>query len=243
MNLQSNNVNNYQGIWAMMLNTPAASNLYVDNGKAITFAGSISTSSSGAVLVLTWKGLQYLPNGVANLPNVTVKAQISVRVDSQLSFWTFEADGLGTNSVLSVTYPFISGIDKLGQSADDDQLLIPQTKGTIFHNPTVNLVQPYGSLYPSAYASMQMLAYFDATSGFYFASDDTQGYTKHFWWGKSTSPAGDFTINLGHCCPKQAQILRPVLQTGALRAWRWNSEVAVYRCELAPPVQEPYRPR
>src|ERR1035438_5554657 len=49
--------------------------------------------------------------------------------------------------------------------------------------------------------------------------------------------------NLAHCCPKQAQIWRPVLQTGALRARNWSSEVEVCRCEFAPPVQEPYRRR
>jgi uncharacterized protein (TIGR03437 family) len=196
VNLQSNNVNNYPGMWGMFLGTPSGATPFVGSGNAISFSGSITNGSNVASLTLIWKGLQYLPNGMANLPNITVTAQISVRVDSQLSYWTFAASGLGTNSVASITYPYIAGIGKLGASSDDDQLLVPQTKGTIYHNPTVNLTAPTGSFYPSAYASMQMLAYFDATSGFYFASDDTQGYTKDFWWGKSNSPAGDSTINL-----------------------------------------------
>ncbi len=180
----------------MALETPSGNTPFVGSANAISFCGSITNASDGASLTLTWKGFQYLPNGMANLPNVTVTAQISVRVDSELSYWTFAASELGTTSVASITYPYIAGIGKLGASDSDDQLLVPQTKGTMYHNPTVNLTAPTGSFYPSAYASMQMLAYFDATSGFYFASDDTQGFTKDFYWGKSSSPAGDFTINL-----------------------------------------------
>ena len=46
-----------------------------------------------------------------------------------------------------------------------------------------------------------------------------------------------------HCCPKQAQKLRPVLQTGAWRLRNCDFEVEVYVCELASPVQEGKRPR
>jgi hypothetical protein len=54
-------------------------------------------------------------------------------------------------------------------------------------------------------------------------------------WGK--------LISDNHCCPKQAEIWRPVLQTGALRTRNWNSEIEVCRFGLSPPVQKPYRPR
>ena len=136
VNLQSNNVNNYPGMWGMALETPSGNTPFVGGANAISFSGSITNASNGASLTLTWKGLQYLPKGIANLPNVTVTAQISVRVDSELSYWTFAANELGTASVASITYPYIAGIGKLGASASDDQLLVPQTKGTIYHlNP------------------------------------------------------------------------------------------------------------
>jgi len=47
------------------------------------------------------------------------------------------------------------------------------------------------------------------------------------------------TIISFHCCPKQAKLKPPALQTQVLRAQKWNSEVEVYCCELASPVQEP----
>jgi hypothetical protein len=193
VNLQSNNANAYQGIWNIFFNAAGGTGVFVSNGNTVSFNGSTSRNFNSATLNLVWTGIRV--NGL-NLPKASVHSQISVRADSQFSYWTIAATGLGTNSVNYITFPYIAGIGKLGASADDDQLLLPQNKGTIFHNPTANLAVPTGTAYPSAYASMQLLAYFDESSGFYFASDDSQGNTKDFWWGKSGSPAGDFTINI-----------------------------------------------
>ena len=44
---------------------------------------------------------------------------------------------------------------------------------------------------------MQFLSYFDGASGFYFSSDDTEGNTKGFYWTNTSSPAGDFSIQVG----------------------------------------------
>lgn len=199
VNLQTNNVNSYHGIWAMSLITPDGTNVYTQSNNAITFAGAIVTTAGGAALSLTWTGQQYLANGMANLPNVTVTAQLSVRADSPLSYWSLQVAGLGTNAVTNIDFPFIQGIGSLDQLGKD-VLLTSEFKGTLYHNPTANVpagTYPGGS-YPSATGLMQFLAYFDPNSGFYFASDDTQGYTKDLYWGKSSSPAGDFTINMDY---------------------------------------------
>jgi NAD(P)-dependent dehydrogenase (short-subunit alcohol dehydrogenase family) len=45
-----------------------------------------------------------------------------------------------------------------------------------------------------------------------------------------------------HCCPRQAQIERPVLQMGALHAETGILKSGSVRFELTPPVQERYRP-
>jgi uncharacterized protein (TIGR03437 family) len=190
VNLQSNNVNNQQAIWLMGLGTKSVS--YVSNLGTKSFTGTFATSADGASLNLTWHGLP----GAVPLPNVTVKAQISVRADSQFSYWNIEVDGLGSNPVASISYPYITGIGQLGQSGDDDMLLVPTFKGTLFHNPTANFTTPIGAAYPGYAQSMQMLSYFDKTSGFYFASDDTQGNKKGFFWQKTSSPAGDFNIQI-----------------------------------------------
>lgn len=201
VNLQSRNVGNYQGIWGMSLNTPNGVIPFVGNVNTTNFGGTTTTTANGATLSLTWQGL--LPAGTPALSNVTVKAQISVQADSQFSYWTFEVDGLGANSVISITYPCIPGIGQLGQSGDDDVLLTSEFKGMLYHNPTSTV--PAGSYpggsYPSAGGLIQLLAFLDNTSGFYFATDDVHGNTKDYYWGKSSSPAGDFTISVVYYPP------------------------------------------
>lgn len=192
VNLQSRNVNNYPGIWAISLDSPAGSQL-VQNTNATAFSGITSNDANGASLLLTWTGAAL---GSLTLPNITVTAGITVRTDSPLSFWTIKVDGLGGRQVQSLEYPYIPGIGPLGQSGADDILLTPLFKGMLYHNPTATV--PPGTYpglsYPSAGGGVQLLAYYDSTSGFYFATDDTQGYTKTWYWGNG-SPAGDFTLN------------------------------------------------
>lgn len=203
VNLQSRTENYFPATWSISLNIAPGLNIYVNSGQAISFSGAISTTTAGASLTLTWKGFQYLPNGLPNIPDATITAQISVRTDSQLSYWTIQATGLGTNSVSSINFPNINGIGPLGQTGTDDVLLTSEFKGTLYHNPTTNVpagIYP-GGFYPSAAALMQFLAYFDPNSGFYFASDDTLGYTKDLYWSKSSSPAGDYSINIEHFPP------------------------------------------
>jgi uncharacterized protein (TIGR03437 family) len=198
VNLQSRTLNYFPATWGISLNTAAGTNIYVNSGQAISFSGAINTTIAGASLALTWKGFQYLPNGLPSIPDAVITAQISVRTDSPLSYWTIQASGLGTNSVSSINFPNINGIGPLGQNGADDMLLTAEFKGTLYHNPTANVsAGSYpGGFYPSATALLQFLAYFDPTSGFYFACDDNQGYTKDLFWAKSSSPAGDFTINI-----------------------------------------------
>jgi uncharacterized protein (TIGR03437 family) len=203
VNLQSRTANYFPATWGISLNTLAGPNIYVNSGQAISFSGAMNATTAGASLTLTWKGFQYLPNGLPSIPGATITAQISVRTDSPLSYWTIQATGLGTNSVSSINFPNINGIGPLGQTGTDDVLLTSEFKGTLYHNPTTNVpagIYP-GGFYPSAAALMQFLAYFDPNSGFYFACDDTQGYTKDLYWSKSSSPAGDYSINIEHFPP------------------------------------------
>ncbi len=189
VNLQSNTTNADKGIWFMMLNTSAGNACY-KNGRATSFTGQLMTDVNSASLVLTWKGLLQAGCGGSDLPGATVRARITVRTDSPLSYWAFETEGLGTNSVTWIHFPDINGIDKLGLSGADDVLLVPQEKGILHHNPTANLTSVAGNRYPSGYQSMQFISFLDPTSGFYFASDDTQGNAKAFYWTKTAGAAG-----------------------------------------------------
>ena len=126
VNLQSETVSLHQAIWGMYLSGVTS---FISSQNAKSFSGTFATSSTAASLSLKWQGL--VPNGAPALPNVTVKAQITVRTDSQLSYWTIEVDGLGTSAVTEILYPYITGIGPLGESGTDDALLLPKFKGTL----------------------------------------------------------------------------------------------------------------
>jgi len=200
VNLQSRTANYFPATWGISLNSAANTNMYVNTGQAITFSGTINSTSTGASLTLSWTGLQYLPNGLPNIQGAMITAQISVRPDSPLSYWTIQVAGLGANSIAFINFPNINGIGPLGQNAADDMLLTSELKGTLYHDPTENIQagSAVGGYYPSGSSATQLLAYFDASSGFYFACDDTQGYTKDLFWSKSSSSAGDYSISILH---------------------------------------------
>jgi uncharacterized protein (TIGR03437 family) len=227
VNLQTRNVNNYPTIWGMGLNTPGGGNVFTQSSNAMTFSGSVSTSASGAALNLTWTGQQSLGDGVANIPGIIVKAQISVRTNSQLSYWTFEASGLGAYGVASIDFPAVAGIGPLGQTGADDILLTPDFKGIIYHNPTATV--PLGT-YPGGHL-LQFAAFLDPSSGFYFATDDTNGYTKSIYWSKSASPGGDSTLNFAYTpsgLPAETVILPYNAIIGATQG-DWYAPAEMYR--------------
>lgn len=196
INLQTVTTNYYPDTWAIAMVSAAGSNLYVQSNQAMSFNGTIQTSSNGASLNLTW-------NGLPGIPGLTVNAQIRVNTDSELSYWTIQASGLGTNVVSSIDFPDVMGIGPLSQTGAEDLLLTPSFKGMLYHNPTANVpagIYP-GGIYPSGGGLTQFIAYFNANAGFYFACDDTQGYAKDLYWGKSPSPAGDYNINVAYLPP------------------------------------------
>jgi hypothetical protein len=143
VNLQSRTLNYFPATWGISLNTAGGTNIYVNSAQAISFSGAIHTTAAGADLSLSWKGFQYLPNGLPSIADAVVTAQISVRTDSPLSYWTIQASGLGANSVSFINFSSITGIGPLGQSGADDMLLTSEFKGMLYHDPTANA--PAGS--------------------------------------------------------------------------------------------------
>ena len=171
--------------WQMQLRQPDGSELPINNNFSDRFTAVLNSGTDEASLDLTWTGLY--STGV-RFPNASVHARISMRSDSQFSYWTIEAQGLGTLPVTQLNYPLVSGIGSLGANGADDLLLYPTRRGELFHDPVKNLAS-LGPIYPSGLMNAQFAAFFDQTAGFYIASDDTQGNTKAFFW--HTNPAGD----------------------------------------------------
>ena len=75
MNLQSDSTNDSPAVWEISFNTAAGTSFFVNRGQAMSFSGTPSTTARGASLNLTWKGLQYLPSGLANILSVTINGR------------------------------------------------------------------------------------------------------------------------------------------------------------------------
>lgn len=103
--------------------------------------------------------------------------------DSGLSTWKMRVDMTGDARLERVTVPFLSGIGKLGDSGEDDRLLVPEQNGRLFIDPSEKLGW-WGQQYPSGFATMQFMAYYDDRAGFYLASRDRRGLSKFLNWDR-----------------------------------------------------------
>jgi Domain of unknown function (DUF6259) len=82
-----------------------------------------------------------------------------------------------------VDFPSLVLNPQLGDSGEDDVLLIPTMGGEMFKNPSaepVNVTAESLSMEYPGYASYQMLAFFDGTAGLYLATYDAEGNVKNY---------------------------------------------------------------
>ncbi len=84
------------------------------------------------------------------------------------------------NSILTLTairFPAIEFPVRLGDNAEDDRLLVPRCDGAIIENPELNLQGSSTHNYPGG-ASLQLLAFYDATAGIRAITLDGAGLRK-----------------------------------------------------------------
>jgi len=103
--------------------------------------------------------------------------------DSSFSKWKIRVEMHGNASLDRVAVPMLAGIGKLGNSAEDDRLLVPDQNGRLFINPSEKL-RHWGQQYPSGFANMQFMAYYDEQAGFYLSSLDSKGLSKGLSWDR-----------------------------------------------------------
>ena len=174
------------GIWAIEVGQPDGSSALIQVSGAKTFDVDIQSRATSATLVMTWTGL----SDGSRLDGTTVIARVSVRSDSPFTHWAFDVQGVEGLTIRSISYPYFFGIGALGSSGEDDSLLYPSTEGILFSNPVRN-VQHWWYTYPSGYASMQFMAFFDSVAGFYLASRDSDGNVKDLAWSTGKPELGD----------------------------------------------------
>jgi hypothetical protein len=185
-----------QPLWILQFLGSGNSNFYADSSSSTTqFTSVLSTNSSGETLQFTWRGLR--ANGTS-YPNTTITATVTVQNGNPLSSWQWQARNMPGLPVTWLIFPNLSGLGPLGASGNDDVLLWPGEDGRLFQNPWANLGWGWGNLYPSAFTTMQFMALYDPSGGFYFGTQDTNARVKLFQFARDDKAAGDFLFQTYH---------------------------------------------
>jgi hypothetical protein len=150
--------------------------LWTDSNRASRFSDNLYRIADG---------IEFQGNWTFNWGNdralVTVKVYLPD--DSSFSKWKIRVQMYGNASLDRVAVPMLAGIGKLGNSAEDDRLLVPDQSGRLFINPSEKL-RHWGQQYPSGFANMQFMAYYDKQAGFYLSSLDSKGLSKDLSWDR-----------------------------------------------------------
>jgi len=161
--------------------------LWTDSNGAKTFSYTIQLVSAGTEYTGLWQ--HQLENG-----STTVTLTVYLPSDSSFSTWTVQVTAQGNITLDHFVCPLLPGIGKLGDSSDDDRLLVPDQNGRLFINP-LQRAKHWGQTYPSGFANMQFMAYFDSLTGFYLASLDAQGISKGLSWDSKERDWAAWAIN------------------------------------------------
>jgi hypothetical protein len=184
----------WSSTWAIKIAAADESDSLIQVGNTEKFDAVIRSDEASATLIMTWTGLN-LTDG-RKLTDASVIAHVSVYSDSPFTHWSLELKGIEDITVLSIWYPYFFGIGPLGKSGEDDSLLYPSSDGILFSNPVRNL-KHWWYTYPSGFASMQFMAFFDANAGFYIASEDSDANMKDLIWTEGKPEIGDIGMSIG----------------------------------------------
>lgn len=115
-----------------------------------------------------------------NKHDIAVVVTIEMQADSPLTRWRMAATNRTTMPIEGLACPCLSASRQLGESSEDDELVLPMCDGLVCRN----LMQQgiWGNMtcnYPGS-ASMQFMAFYDPTAGIYLATYDSQGFPKRF---------------------------------------------------------------
>ena len=117
----------------------------------------------------------------AVVTSTNAERKIAVRVECRLSGPALECGIEVKNgsplALQAVRFPAVEFPVRLGESADDDRVLLPKCDGALLENPEANLQGSNVSNYPGT-ASVQVLAFYDSTAGIRVTALDGGGYRK-----------------------------------------------------------------
>jgi len=150
--------------------------LLFDNFAMSDFSYGISEIEDGKVLTLTSLNEEY---------ETIVNIKISVYENFKLADWRIYIENSGEESVNIITFPYIQGFSKIGDSSADDYIVYPRLGSGLLVNNPLDVFEPYpnpvegfGARYPGD--GLQMMAFYDDNGGFYFSTEDSDMHVKFF---------------------------------------------------------------
>ncbi len=150
--------------------------LWTDSNRASRFSYNLQRRAEGTEFQGIWT-FDWRKDGAV------VKLTVLLPAGSSFSKWQVQVEMTGNATLDRVAAPMLAGIGKLGDWAEDDRLLVPDQNGRLFTNPSQRL-RSWERQYPSGFANMQFMAYYDDRVGFYLSSLDTRGLTKTLSWSQ-----------------------------------------------------------
>jgi len=115
--------------------------------------------------------------------NISATATIAIGETPEESVWSLEIENNEPGFTFEeVKFPYLNGVEGLGESPEDDVMAVSELFGKLYQNPYARArkgswVPTAGSRYPNHY-SMQFLALYDEAGGFYSACEDTKMHVK-----------------------------------------------------------------
>lgn len=156
-------------------------------GRAGRFSYQFGTTDSGIILTLYWDQFWINPQ----LPlNIGVCVSIELRDEDPLTYWKITITNGEDVVIDSVDFPAIYGVQQIGGDATKDYLVYPSMSGLLFQDPLHNFFVSSGwgweMYYPSAYSTMQFMAYYsqETRAGLYIAAYDSEGHSKFLHAGR-----------------------------------------------------------
>jgi hypothetical protein len=182
-----------QGLWDVQLltqdlRTICPSGVYRSRPYYVGY--SLNQTENEITIELEWTKIWL--EGYGEYP-ARLLVQARVNGSSPEARFSIEIQNSGPFAVETVVLPILWEVSKLGNQSSDDRLLFPSQNGRLFQNPIQNL-QWYGNYYPSGFLNMQFMAYYDSNAGFYFATYDSNGNTKFFFWQRLDSTSANIGI-------------------------------------------------
>ena len=185
-------------LWRLELRTDAGRgrSLQLSNRAPAERQAVVTATEDGAVLSLSWSGL-----AVADEPSaVDVSVSVALRRGDPRSTWRIQVDNRSREwSLWAVYFPELD-LGRIGDTPEDDVLVIPRAEGRAMRNPihgwSLGLLtgasQPHGHGYPGG-AHMQFCAYYEKKSdqhqysgergpGLYLAAEDGEMNVKRFFY-------------------------------------------------------------